>query len=109
MHWRFFITGDIVYIVTAVFVTIPKKRKEFQQTLWLIADQLKKTSGCIMATYVKDPSDDNKFQLKMAWDNSASWESYQRTDDYKVLMGMKKLLTRDFNIDTKDLGNFFEF
>lgn len=90
--------------VTVTFVTIPKKRKEFHQSLGAIVELANKVAGCRDAHYGMDPWDANRFILTIEWDHAKSWEDYRRTDEYKALIGMKNLLAQDHQVVVRDIG-----
>ena len=86
-----------MYVIFADIHPIFSKHKECHQTLQLIVERCLVAKGCRDASYTIDPEKENTFKLLIEWNEKADWKNFKQAKDYKALMGMKHLLSRDLN------------
>ncbi len=86
-------------IVKIILHVNPKKQLEFRQTLVSMVEVTRRESGCLYFTGFYDILDENHFNLLEKWETRADWHRHTETKRFKVLLGLKTLLSEAIKID----------
>ncbi len=68
------------------------KRKEIQQTINGILDQMKRDTGCLDASNYQDVNDENIFYLVEEWRTKKDMDRYLHSNLFAVLLGIETIL-----------------
>ena len=70
----------------------PTKAQELEQTLVLLAQQVRQEPGCLSAHGYRDVEQDHSFCFVEAWATQADEYTYMQSEDWRILRGAMKLL-----------------
>jgi quinol monooxygenase YgiN len=71
----------------------PKKRTELLQTLETLKNSTTQADmGCVEYRFFQEDAHENNIILIMEWQTQDRWAAYQKTEQYKILLGAINLL-----------------
>ena len=73
---------------------MPRKRQELKQTLLSMADQVRKTKGCLGYYFYQDLESDNTLCLVQEWESQKDFDAYLSSDLFSILSGATTLLSQ---------------
>jgi len=74
------------------------KRWEFLQTAESVLNNLKETDGCVSCNFYQDYEDEHIFCFVQEWKSRRLVEEYLRSNDFGVLLGAAKVLSKPVEI-----------
>jgi quinol monooxygenase YgiN len=73
---------------------MPRKRQELKQTLLSIADEVRKTKGCLGHYFYQDLESEDTLCLVQEWESQRDFDAYLESDLFHVLCGATTLLSQ---------------
>ncbi len=74
------------------------KRWEFLQTAESMLTKLKETEGCMSCNFYQDYEDEHIFCFVQEWKSRRLLDEYLRSNDFGVLLGAAKVLSKPVEI-----------
>ena len=75
-----------------------QKREEFLQTVRSLQSELKEDPGLMRSTLYQDVGDPEKFHLISKWETDRDYDSYLRSEQFRVLIGALKVLSEEIEV-----------
>jgi quinol monooxygenase YgiN len=72
---------------------MPRKRQELEQTLLSMADEVRKTKGCLGYHFYQDLEREDTLCLVQEWESQRDFDAYLASDLFSVLHGATTLLS----------------
>lgn len=93
-------------IVSATRITVsPENRKEWGLTISSLLIRIRREQGCRTYRFYGEVEDQNAFILIGEWDTRAAWDQHLKSDNFGVLLGSLKLLSKQSDADFKLLSH----
>jgi len=75
-----------------------EKRREFLQNADLVINRLKNTSGCLRCDFYQEYKNEDTFCFVQEWKSRRVLDEYLRSNDFGVLLGAAKVLSKPVEI-----------
>ncbi|EFK10833.1 antibiotic biosynthesis monooxygenase [delta proteobacterium NaphS2] len=72
----------------------PEKHKELFQTVFSIAQHVRKENGCLNLGFYLNAENENDFLMVEEWASQKDWDDHQQSDIFTVLRGAGSLMRR---------------
>ena len=72
---------------------MPRKRQELKQTLLCLADDMRKTKGCLGYYLYQDLENEDTLCLIQEWESQKDFDAYLDSDLFHILIGATNLLS----------------
>lgn len=80
-------------IVTSQKIVLnPDKKKEFLQTVKLLAHQISNEKGCMVCRIYQDVESQNNLLIRSEWNNREALGRHLQSDRFRILLGAISLL-----------------
>jgi quinol monooxygenase YgiN len=73
---------------------MPRKRQELEQTLLCLADDVRKTKGCLGYHLYQDLENADTLCLMQEWESQRDFDAYLDSDLFHILIGATSLLSQ---------------
>ncbi len=95
------IEGPQEFVSTTRIAVRPEHRRELCLTISALLDRIRGEQGCRSYTFYGEVEDQNSLMLVGEWDTTAAWENHLNSENFAVLLGSLKLLTKSSTQDFK--------
>ena len=75
-----------------------QNREEFLQTVHALQSELRQDQGLIRSTLYQDVDDPEQFHLINEWETDLDYDSYLRSEQFRVLIGALKVLSEETEV-----------
>ena len=75
-----------------------RKKKELSKAIISQLNSIRKKRGCVRCDFFHGMEDENLFCLLLEWDSMKDFETYRKSEYYKVLQGAMHLLGEPYEI-----------
>lgn len=94
----------------SIFLRVfPQKREEFLQAVQSLQYDLKQGQGLSSSILYQDVDDPEQFHLINEWEKDQDYDSYLRSEQFRVLMGALKVLCKEtevrYHMGSQKMGN----
>lgn len=84
---------------------IPEKRREFLQTLRLLADETRRSAGCLSHEWYQSAEQPDVMILLEQWESREHLRRHQRSESFRVFAGAVRTLAEGFEMQTFNVRN----
>jgi len=95
--------GEI--ISTTAITVLPDKRRELCLTMSSLLGRIRNEPGCRSYKFYGDVDDQNSFTLIGEWETRDEWDRHANSDDFAVLQGSLRLLSKRSEVNFKLLSH----
>jgi quinol monooxygenase YgiN len=87
----------------------PEKRKEIQQTLIAIVEQVRMENGCLHSGFFQDVENEENFLLVAEWASRQDSDDHLRSDIFTVILGAGSLMRGPPEVVIQTVSHSTEF